>query len=86
MGPAMSQLRQNLSNKRHHVSHNWHVRCVRHVMNRAVKDAEDIFASQVMKLRELLKLIRSTSEFRDQFKPLQIALGVKEKDPTVFQL
>lgn len=79
MAPAMVILRNKIEEQGHTVRPDWHVRCICHIMNRAVKDCEDVFAPQVEKLRELLKKIRATTKLREQFKPLQIALGIEEK-------
>lgn len=66
MDPAMVRLRNNEQGSS--IRQDWHIRCICLIMNRAVKDCEEVFAPQVSKLSELLKRIRATTKLREQFK------------------
>ena len=53
----------------------WHVRCVCHIINRAVKDCEAIVKPVVEKIRSLLKMIRVSGALRTAFRDVQVLLG-----------
>jgi hypothetical protein len=60
----------------------WHIRCVCHIMNRAVKDAEACIKTKADKLSSLLKKVRRSNVMKKKFKDVQIILGAKhELDP-----
>jgi hypothetical protein len=60
-----------------HLDSDWHIRCVCHVINRAVIDCEALVKGTVSKLRDILKMVRNTALMRAAFKQVQIMLGME---------
>lgn len=71
----MDIVRNQLKEKGNDVDESWHIRCVFHILNRAVKDSEPLFVSQVANIGELIKKIRVNPALRECCNPLQLALG-----------
>lgn len=53
----------------------YHVRCVCHIINRAVVDASALIKCEVEKLQELLKICRHRIAMRQKFSQLAVMLG-----------
>jgi hypothetical protein len=57
------------------VHEHWHIRCICHVICRAVKYAEVCVKDDVEKVRELLKRVRYSSAMRIEFRDVQVRMG-----------
>ena len=76
MPKAIAVLREKLNNKNPgKILKDWHVRCICHIINRSVQDAEVLIKPEADKIRELLKSIRYSSTLRKAFHTTQVQLG-----------
>lgn len=76
MPPAMRHVAAKLNEEFDaKLESDWHVRCVCHIINRAVKDCEIIVKPVVEKIRSLLKMIRVSAVLRVAFREIQVLLG-----------
>lgn len=78
MKPAMDLVKTSITNEGHFLHSHWHIRCVCHIINRAIQESEKAFSNQVAKIRELIKKIRLSPGLRECFKPMQAALGCNQ--------
>ena len=80
MAPAMEQVRLWLNDDRSMgLEASWHVRCICHIINRCVVDAQNTVQSEVTKIRSMLKAIRISSARRKKYGDIQILLGYQTK-------
>jgi hypothetical protein len=56
----------------------WHIRCVCHIMNRAVTDCAKLITKEVSKVRTTLKVVRNCARMRLEFKKIQVRLGIAD--------
>ncbi|OAE33137.1 hypothetical protein AXG93_4773s1100 [Marchantia polymorpha subsp. ruderalis] len=76
MPPAMRHVAAKLNEEFDaKLESDWHVRCVCHIINRAVKDCETIVKLVVEKIRSLLKMICVSAVLRVAFREIQVLLG-----------
>jgi len=73
---AIEHVRQELNTKYNRsIPDQWHIRCICHIIHRAVTDALEPLKSGLCELRELLKGIRFAKKNRELFKEAQILLN-----------
>ncbi|KAH8959691.1 hypothetical protein BDL97_06G090300 [Sphagnum fallax] len=58
----------------------WHLRCVCHIIHRAVVDSEMFIKPKLEKLRTMIKTIRLSPKLRAGFQNVQVRLGKKESE------
>ncbi|OAE27781.1 hypothetical protein AXG93_2167s1100 [Marchantia polymorpha subsp. ruderalis] len=76
MPPAMRHVAAKLNEEFDaKLESDWHVRCVCHIINRAVEDCGTIVKPVVEKIRSLLKMIRVSAVLRVTFREIQVLLG-----------
>jgi hypothetical protein len=84
MAPAMKRVRDFLNNENQlYLEEDWHVRCIWHIINRAIIDATDLMTEEIANLRQLLKLARNTVVVRELFGELSVTLGITKEKATV---
>jgi hypothetical protein len=75
MPPAMRHVAKKLNDDfLCRLGEEWHIRCVCHIMNRAVNDCQAMFKEEVSKLRAMLKTVRGCVPMRLEFKNVQVRL------------
>ena len=76
MRPALKHLREYLESQYDlELEPDWHIRCVCHIINRAVIDSKKDMDVEVEKLRKMIKTVRLTPAMREEFKNIQVKLG-----------
>jgi hypothetical protein len=76
MPPAMKHVRITLKEDYDlDLKGDWHIRCVCHIMNKAVTDCSKILTKEVSKLRTMLKVVRNCTPMRLEFKKIQVRFG-----------
>lgn len=76
MPPAMRHVAAKLNEEFDaKLESDWHIRCVCHIINRAVKDYETIVKPVVEKIQSLLKMIRVSAVLCVAFREIQVLLG-----------
>ncbi|BBN20791.1 hypothetical protein Mp_zg01480 [Marchantia polymorpha subsp. ruderalis] len=79
MPPAMVIVRENLNDQYSlRLEDGFHIRCICHVINRAVYDATHFIKKEVQMLRQILKAVRGSVAIRVKFSELAVVLGVSK--------
>jgi hypothetical protein len=80
MPAAMKHIREELKSLyKLRLDEDWHVRCVCHIINRAVVDATKLIKDEVSILRYLLKIVCNSTKVRASFGELSVTLGISKK-------
>jgi hypothetical protein len=79
MPGAMRRVRDALNAEfKLYLNEDYHVRCVCHVINRAVVNATAVIKKEVEMLREILNSIRGSTAMRQKFSQLAVVLGISK--------